>query len=228
MNYEVEPKEKIKVYDLSGRFLGMQDRSEFYKQIREEYKKTGKITRQVQTVRLFLMNDRGGIYLAKRSRIKKENKLLYDKTIGAHVVGNETPEFTVLRECTEELGFPAAVLTDREFDTALSETDLRIVGIIKKVETINAFKAKYRYEDGSFVVFPQITSIFVGVFHGPVKFKDGETSGIEVYYTDEILGEIERRPERYTEDLKILTPKYLNLMKGIIKKAGHRMENPPS
>jgi hypothetical protein len=46
MTSEVELyKEKIQFFDLSGKLLGMQDRTQFYDEIRKEYKKTGKVTR---------------------------------------------------------------------------------------------------------------------------------------------------------------------------------------
>lgn len=218
MTSEVEIyKEKVQIFDLSGKLLGMQDKTEFYDEIRKEYKKTGKVTRQVHTIRLFLMNSEGGIYLAKRSRLKKENTLLYDKTIGGHIRGTETAEFTVLRESAEELGFPAAALSNSEFVTSLSETDLKIVGIFKKIDTINSFIAKYKYKNNTYSEFPQVTSIFIGVFDGPVKFKDGETSGIEIYYPDEIIQELKKNSDRYTEDVKILIPKYISEFKKIVE-----------
>lgn len=214
--------EKVQVFDLSGKLIGMKDKTQFYDEIRKEYKKTGKVTKQVHTIRLFLMNANGGIYLAKRSKLKKENTLLYDKTIGGHIRGTETPEFTVLREAAEELGFPAAAVSNSEFITALSETDLKIVGIFKRIDTLNNFIAKYKYKDNTYSEFPQITSIFIGVFDGPVKFKDGETSGIEIYYPDEILSELKENPKKYTEDVKILVPKYINEFKNITKQIRKR------
>lgn len=210
-------KENVKVFDLSGKLIKTQDRNEFYKEIRKEYKKSKKVSKQVRTVRLFLMNSNGGIYITRRSKLKSENRLLYDKTIGAHIREDESPEYTVLRECAEELGFPAAVLTETEFMSAIAETDLRIVGVFTEVDAINAFPSKYKYNDGSSSIFPQITSIFIGVFDGPIKFKDGETSGIEIYYPDEILEELEKYPEKYTEDMKVLIPKYLPKIKQIVK-----------
>ncbi|MCD4705220.1 NUDIX domain-containing protein [bacterium] len=210
-------KEKVQIFDLSGKLLGMQDKTEFYNEIRKEYKKTGKVTRQVRTIRLFLMNADGGIYLTKRSKLKKENTLLYDKTIGGHLRDSETPGFTVLREAAEELGFPAAALDESEFVTSLSSVDLRIIGIFKEIDTLNGFIAKYKYKNGKYSKFPQITTIFIGVFDGPIKFKDGETSGVEIYYPDEIISELKKNPKRYTEDVKILVPQYINEFKKIVK-----------
>lgn len=214
MTSEVENyKENLMVFDLSGKLLGMQDRSQFYKEIREEFKKTGKVTRQVHTIRMFLMSSKGGIYLAKRSKLKKENGLLYDKTLGGHIRAEESAEYTLLRECAEELGFPAAALNDEEFITALSEADLNMMGMFKKIEVINAFQAKYKYKDGSRSIFPQIATVFIGVYDGSIRFKDGETSGVEIYYPNEIEEELQKYPEKYTEDVKILIPKYLDKIK---------------
>ncbi|MBR9680206.1 MAG: NUDIX domain-containing protein [Candidatus Altiarchaeota archaeon] len=209
--------EKIQVFDLEGKLLGIENKSKFYEKLRKDYKKTGKVTKQVHTVRVFVMNANGGIYLAKRSRLKKENTLLYDKTIGAHIRGTESPVYTVLREAAEELGFPAAALSDSEFISAIAETDLRTIGVFKEIETLNHFVTKYKYKDGTISKFPQITTIFAGIFDGPVKFKDDETSGIEIYYLDEILDEIKKHPNKYTEDVKILVPKYFEVFKKIAK-----------
>jgi isopentenyldiphosphate isomerase len=167
---------------------------------------------------MFLFNSKGGIFLTKRSKLKKENTLLYDKTVGGHVRDYESPEYTLLRECAEELGFPVAVLNDEEFLTALGEADLALMGVFKKIETINAFQAKYKYKDGTFATFPQITTIFLGVYDGAIKFKDDETSGVEIYYPDDVIEEIKKNPKKYTEDVKVLLPKYLPSIKKIIKK----------
>ena len=166
---------------------------------------------------MFLLNKNGGIYLAKRSKIKKQNSLLYDKTVGGHIQADESPEYTLIRECAEELGFPAAVLSEPEFLSAIGETNLNIVGVFKEVETLNHFMSHRLHVNGELYVFPQITTVYLGVFDGPIKFKDGETSGVEIYYPDEILKEIKDNPKKYTEDVKVLIPKYLNEIKEIVK-----------
>lgn len=222
------PKETINVFNLKGKFLYSENKSKFYNEIRKEWKKKRKVTRQTHTVRLFLLNSHGGIYFAKRSKLKKENALLYDKTIGAHIRAEEPHSYTVLRECGEELGFPAAVLDETEFVTALDETDLNMVGVFKEIETLNRFMAHYSYKDGKKSVFPQVTTIYIGVFDGPLKFRDGETSGIEVYYLDEITEEIKKHPDKWTEDVKVLIPKYLPIMKKIIDLCKHRHVNTPN
>jgi len=91
--------EDLEVYDLQGNFLGRQRRDLFYKEIREEFSKTGRITKKVKTIKLILMNSDGRIYVQKRSKTKKENPGLYDKTVGGHVRAGHSFYLTVIQEC---------------------------------------------------------------------------------------------------------------------------------
>lgn len=218
MTSEIEIyKENIKVFDLKNKFIKFENKFKFYKSLRKEFALNGKVTRKVHTVRLFLLDGEGKIYLSRRSRIKKENSLLFDKTIGAHIRKNETPEYTVLREAEEELGFAVVALDDADFKDSIKEANLRLFGVAKHIETITNFDAYYRQPDGSTVIFPQITSIFIGVYDGPIKFEDSETDIIEVFDIDELINELKNNPDIYTNDLKVLVPKYEKELRKIIK-----------
>jgi len=103
--------EVLEVYDLDGKLIGKEERGKFYAEIKEEFASKGKISKQVKSIRLLLMNSDGRVYLQKRSKLKSENPGLYDKTIGGHVSKGHTFEIAVIKECAEELGFPATVLT---------------------------------------------------------------------------------------------------------------------
>tara|TARA_Y100000310_G_scaffold322234_1_gene381042 strand:- start:844 stop:1089 length:246 start_codon:yes stop_codon:yes gene_type:complete len=74
--------EKLEIYDLDENLLGVEERSKFYTEIKKEFAETGKITKQVKRTVILLMNSQGRIYLQKRSKLKKENPSLYDKTVG--------------------------------------------------------------------------------------------------------------------------------------------------
>ena len=65
--------ELLEIYDLQSNLIGVQDRKEFYEEIKEEYENVGTISRKVKAVKLFLMNASGGVFLQKRSKIKNEN-----------------------------------------------------------------------------------------------------------------------------------------------------------
>jgi isopentenyldiphosphate isomerase len=218
MTSEVELyKENIKVFDLENNFIGFENKFDFYKSLRAEFKKKGKVTRKVHTVRLFLMNKEGKIYISRRSRLKKENSLLFDKTIGAHIRKDETPEYTILREAEEELEFPAVALKRKEFEETIKENALTLFGAVLNVSTLYDFNAFYKYGDNSEAVFPQITTIFIGVYNGAIKFEDSETDIIELYDLDELIEELKSNPKKFTEDLKILIPKFEKEIRKIIQ-----------
>jgi isopentenyldiphosphate isomerase len=95
--------ENLEIYDLDSNLLGIQDRKDFYKEIKSEFAEKGKISRKVKSIRFMLMNSSGRIYLQKRSKIKEENPGLYDKTVGGHVSAGDSFDMTAIRECAEEL-----------------------------------------------------------------------------------------------------------------------------
>ena len=105
--------ELLEIYKLDDTFLGNQNREDFYNEIKKEFRETGIISKKIKTVRVLIMNSLGRIYLQKRSELKNENPNLYDKTVGGHVSANDSFELTVVKECAEELGFPATILSEK-------------------------------------------------------------------------------------------------------------------
>jgi len=207
--------ELLEIYDLKENLLEVKDRKKFYSEIKEEFKKTGKITKQVKSVRLLLMNSNGRIYLQKRSNKKDENPGLYDKTIGGHVSAGDSYNMTVVRECAEELGFPAAILQEDEFNRAVKVTDLNIVGIFRKFKYINNFESVRISKKGDKFVQPYMNTMYIGYYDGAIKFVDGESSGIEVFSLEELKQEIKENPDKFTEDLKFMIKKYEKYLKPI-------------
>jgi isopentenyldiphosphate isomerase len=209
--------EKLEVHDLEGNLVGVQDREEFYKEIKQEFKETGKITKKIKGIRLLLMNSSGRVYLQQRSKIKKDNAGLYDKTIGGHVAAGDSFEMTVIRECAEELGFPATVLSLEEFDRAIKVTPLDIVGVFKKVEHLPDFMSERISNDGSKIIQPWMSSMYIGYYDGPIKFVDGESSGIEVFSLNELKKELENNPTKFTKDIEFMIDRYEKYLEPIKK-----------
>jgi len=208
-------KEELEVYDLKGKLIGTQYRDKFYSEIKKEFASKGKISKKIKQVRILLANSQGRIYLQKRSKIKDENPGLYDKTIGGHVAKDDTYAMTVIRECAEELGFPAAVVSEAEFDKAVKVTDLTIIGLFKKVDYIENYKSVRVTKIGDKFIQPVMSEFYFGYYDGSIRFVDGESSGIEVYSLDELKKEIKKFPDRFTEDLKFIIGKYSGLIKKI-------------
>ncbi len=200
--------EKLEVYDLDSNLIKVEDRKKFYSEIEAEFKEGGKITKKVKSVRIILMNSAGRIYLQKRSKIKGKNAGLYDKTVGGHVSAGDSFNMTVIRECAEELGFPAAVLSSEEFDNAIKVIDLNIVGVFKKIEYLSNFMSTRILKNKSEMIQPWMSSMYFGYYDGAIKFVDGESSGIEVFSLDELKDELKEHPDKFTEDIRFMVKKY--------------------
>ena len=204
--------EKLEIYDLNSNLITIQDRKEFYNEIKAEFKTTGAITKKVKAIRLLLMNSSGRIYLQKRSELKTENSGLYDKTVGGHVNAGDSFDMTVVRECAEELGFAAAVLSPEEFERAIKVTQLSIIGIFKKIEYLPNLLSARILSDGSRIDQPLMVSFYFGYYDGSIRFVDGESSGIEVFSLDKLKIELKEHPQKFTDDLKFMIDKYETLL----------------
>jgi len=200
--------EKLEVYDLDSELIGIEDRKEFYANIKKEFKKTGKITKKVKRAVLLLMNAKGKIVLQKRNLSKNENPGLYDKTIGGHVEEGDSYELTLIKECSEELGFPVSVLSEEDFSRALRKTDLRIIGLFKEIDYQSNFLSTRISQNNKQFIQPYMQTTYIGYYNGPMQFIDGESSGIEMFHLDELKKEIKDNPKKFTEDLKFMIKEY--------------------
>jgi isopentenyldiphosphate isomerase len=207
--------EKLEVYDLESKLICLEDRDKFYNDIENEWKEDKKVSKKVKSIRVLLMNSKGRVYLQKRSKFKEVNPGMYDKTIGGHVPAGHSWDMTLIRECAEELGFPASVVSDEDFDETIKITDLSIVGVFKKVDYIDNFESMRTTRDGNEMIQPWITNFYIGYYDGGIRFVDGESSGIEVFSLDELEEEIKSNPDKFTEDIKFMIKKYIKYIKPI-------------
>ncbi len=199
--------ELLDIYDLQDKLIGAQERDAFYRDIEAEYTSTGKITKKVKSIRVLLMNSHGRVYVQKRSEKKLHNSGLYDKTIGGHIQHNHTTHITLVKECAEELGIPAVMLTDDEFARGVTSTNLNIIGIFRKMDLITDYLS-VRKSPGKQMLQPFICSFIIGYYDGAIRFCDGESSGIEVFDLSTLQSTIAQFPERYTDDLRFFIEKY--------------------
>lgn len=207
--------EKLEVYDLDENLIEVKERDEFYREIKKEFQKTGKITKQVKRVLLLLMNSQGKIVLQRRNLSKQENSGLFDKTIGGHVEEGCSYEVTLIKECAEELGFPVSILEKSDFSKALKKADLKVIGIFREIGYNSNFKSTRISEDGKKFIQPYMQTIYIGYYDGSMQFMDGESSGIQLYTVKELEDAIKNNPNDFTDDLKILFEKYKDKLKPI-------------
>ena len=205
--------EKLEIYDLEENLIEVKERDEFYKEIKKEFQETGKITKQVKRVLLLLMNSRGKIVLQRRNLSKQENPGLFDKTIGGHAEEGDSYEVTLIKECAEELGFPVSILDESNFSRALKKTDLKVIGIFKEIDYNANFQSTRTTESGTKFIQPYMQTVYMGYYDGSLQFIDGESSGIQLYTSEELEKEIKSNPNDFTDDLKILFKKYKDQLK---------------
>ncbi len=210
--------EYIEVYSLNNKPLGVEEKNKFHRRTEQEFFEKGKVSKKIKQIRLLLINSKGRVYLQKRSKQKIDNPGLYDKTIGGHVRKGETFGMTLVRECAEELGFPASILSEKEFSKAIKSADLGVVGIMKKLEIIKNFNSVRKIAAGKEIILPTISAMYLGYFDGAIRFVDGESCGLETYSLKELKEDIRKNPQKYTEDLEFMIKKYEKLIKPIKKK----------
>jgi isopentenyldiphosphate isomerase len=208
--------ELLEVYKSDGTFIGTQERKDFYLESKREFETTGEVSKKVKTIRVFLMTSAGRIYLQKRSLLKDENSGLYDKTVGGHVSAGDTSELTVVKECAEELGFPVSVLSKEDFKQAVKSIDLKIIGVLSRVDHIPNFKSIRVLKNGKQFEQVYITDIYVGYFDGAIRFADGESSGVETFSIGELTRDIKDNPGKFTEDVKFMVEKYHDLLVPVV------------
>ena len=204
--------EKLEIYNLDWNLISIEKRKDFYKEIKSEYKKKWKISKKVKSIRLILMNSLGRIYLQKRSNTKSENPWMYDKSVGGHVSAWDSFKLTAIKECAEELGFAATILKSNEFDKAVKTTDLNIIWIFKEIDYLETYNSTRISLDGTKIIQPHMTTIYIWYYNWPIKFIDWECAWIEVFSLKELKEEIKNNPNKFTEDLKFMINKYEKLL----------------
>ncbi len=201
--------EMLEVFDeKTGMYLQTMSRKAFYEQIKKEYKETGKITKKVKVVRFLLLTSDGRIYIQKRSRNKSENPGLLDKTIGGHVQAGFSYDMAAIMECQEELAIPIMVLSKKDFEAVRDSIDLKVIGIMQKIGNWNNIISKRKLADGSVIEQPLMVSFYIGFYNGSIRFKDGESTGVQTYDIEELETLFEKEPFIFTEDLKFMINKF--------------------
>jgi len=199
--------ENLEIFDLDGNFLEIKKRDKYYEEIKKEFSETGKISKKVKTIKLFLLNSSGEIYVQKRSKQKNENSGLFDKTVGGHVISGHSFDFSVVKECLEELDIPITILPKNDFKKILN-LDLEKIGVFQQVELVENFISIRKSINGEIFEQPLKNLFYIGYYDGIVKCKDQEASGIELIELQDLKKDILKNPELFTEDLKFMLQRY--------------------
>ncbi|MFA6424265.1 MAG: NUDIX domain-containing protein [Candidatus Magasanikbacteria bacterium] len=192
------------------------DRGHFYDEQIAEFKKNGKPTRAVGIFNVLLLTERGEVILQKRSRNKRHNPYLIDKTVGGHIQYGDTVFYTAMVECVQELKIPAVVLRENEdFGRTLEilSHSLESAAVLELVDN-NIYEID-NFFDGERISIAKNMWLFLGVYGGSVKPMDREASGVLYYEFDVLKDEMKKMPQLFTPDLHFIINKYEDKIKGM-------------
>lgn len=185
------------------------DRKEFYNEQLAISSETGKPTKAVEVVNVFLFNEWGEIILQKRSSTKNHNPNLLDKAVWGHLVHWDEPDYTVMVETIQELQVPSLVLKSHEdFNKTLGllKNYLWTIAIVERIDTRLLQVKKIMNEQS--ILIANKTHVYVGVYGGSVKNVDHEAKGILFYSLEELEEELEKYPDIFTSDMHFYFKEY--------------------
>ena len=176
-----------------------------------------KPSRAAGIIAVFLFNSHGEIFIQKRAYTKNHNPGLFDKSIGGHIQEGDTPDYTTMVETIQELQTPSMVLKNREDflkTLTLLKEYLKTVSIIQYIKTEPNMLS--RVINQKKVNIANVSALYFGVYDGRIRPVDREAKGILWYSFDELIMEMNKMPDAFTQDLHFYVKKYEREMREFI------------
>lgn len=191
-----------------GQALPM-DREDFYQSQIELFHKGEKPNRAVAIAQILLFTPDKEIIIQKRSKRKKHNAGLIDKTIGGHITFGDTPTFTVLTETLQEMQIPSIVLDTQDDFKKTYRLLKKFVGSSALVQFIDSRVAPFNkvFEKETVPIINKYY-FYLGVYSGAIRPADKEAAGIMFSDFDLLKEDMAAEPELFTNDLRFFLDKY--------------------
>ena len=195
--------ELLPLLDLDGDFIGAAPRKGIHEPLIKAYRTGVDQPSKHRHIRLQLLRSDGSLWLQKRSKGKRENPGMMDKTIGGHRNSIDTYETAMLHELMDELRIPGAVLDKADFKRAVRHRPelLKDQALIFPIGEEEDYVSRRVLAEGAPWKEIGDTIWAIGYYDGEISFKDGEAVGVDVRNVDELRRDIETRPQDYTPDL---------------------------
>ena len=197
--------EKIYTYSLENKHrVKDMDRKEYYEKQISDFHKNGETSEAVEVVHIFLFNTDGELLIQKRGKSKNHNPGLLDKSLGGHMKFGDTADYTAMVETVEELQTPSIVLRDPvdfEKTRLLLKNYRQSIAIMKLL--ITDFFVLDKMINKEIIPIVNKTHLYVGVYDGAVRPSDKEASGVMWYSMDDLVEEMEKFPDLFTQDLHV-------------------------
>lgn len=206
----------LEVFNVKGKPLNkLIEKDEFHNLMRKEYLKSGNVSIKHKHARALLLTTEGKLILQKRSKWKGDNPGLWDKSIGGHSFQNESFDFTIVRECAEELQIPSTVIDKKNIKKSLKLIDPNVMAILFLLELDEKDISKRKEVSGKEWQEPAKTAYYLGYYDGPIRFRPIETSGFRISTLEEVKKEMKDNPQLFTKDIFYILDKWNKIIKSI-------------
>lgn len=206
--------QKVEIYS-DKKMIGIKHENDSHKEMMDEFFKTGRVSTKHKHSKCLILTKNGKLILQKRSKWSGDNSGLWDKTVGGHTINDESFEFTIVRECAEELQIPTTIVNRKDIKHALELIDLKIMGVLFLLEINKNDTSVRKLKNGKSWKEQGITAYYFGYYDGSIKFKTGECSGFRISTLEEIEEEMKSNPESFTKDMYYILNKFRHLIKPI-------------
>lgn len=195
------------------------DRTAFYEEQVRAFKETGRPTKAVDIVNVFIFNANRELLIQKRSFEKRHNPGLLDKSIGGHVRYGDTPDYTVMVETIQELQTPSIVLREQgdfEKTHALLKEYLETIAIIEHQH--DDIRAIPKIIDGEIINIANNSHVYFGLYNGRIRPVDREAKGVIWYSLKELRREIETFPDTFSGDMHFYLENFGDQLESFVNK----------
>ena len=201
--------EFLDAYNKNGEIEKSQERKSLLKEIKAYSEVNWDANLSVDVIHLILSDIQNQLYIVQRAD-KPENAFLFDKTAGWHISSWENPDWTVIRELSEELDIDGILAeSPEEYEKLLSEVDLTKNAVIKKIRKDFWHKSIRKLPDNRQRIKRDNPTLYIGKYTGEVKYKDWEAQDLIKVTIDELQKLFTEYPEHFADDLKeIITNNY--------------------
>lgn len=179
--------------------------------LKEAHKKGEKVEHKHRHIRAMIMRPDGSFYMQQRSKDKGDNPGLKDKPVGGHVGLGDDYDAAMIHESNDELGIAAAVLPEEDFKAIVKHRPeiLKHQAVLTRITVLENYESRriVQEEGKEKYEFVEVgdSAIYFGVYDGPIKFKDKESTGVEVKSWDYLERDSTAdNPQDYTQDTRDL------------------------
>lgn len=152
---------------------------------------------------VFLFNAHGEVLLQKRGRNKRNNPGKLHTTVGGHISWGEKPAFSVVHECLEELGAPALLFSEEEYDSVLDTLRPYTHKVALLCEKGSFFRNHANDPIENRRDLKDRMWLYFGLYDGPVETPDRQSAGYEWIDLDTLEKEFQTHPNQFTDGLRL-------------------------